>query len=306
MEKRQIGQSDLFVSPLTLGCMSLGSNLQEAKEIIHTATDRGINHLDTADLYGFGANEAIVGEAIKKKRKELILTSKVGNHFDANKKSWFWDPSPTYIEHALDASLSRLQTDYLDLYLLHGGTIEDPIDGIIDTFERLKEKGKIRAYGISSIRPNVINEYIEKSNIDAIMMQYNIFDNRPESLFSLMKDKGISVLARGPLAKGILSHQSAKQIERKAYDGYLTYSQETLAGHISSLKSSTHSLTRLAFQYVLHEPLVATAVFGASSLEQVEENTGILHDLELDVYTNKWIQNNIEKMAYTNHLIKGS
>src|SRR5699024_10074009 len=148
MKKRQIGKSDLFVSPLTLGGMSLGTDKKIATEIIHAAIDSGINHLDTADLYDFGKNETIIGEAIKDNRQELILTSKVGNHFDKTNETWFWDPSPAYIEKALDNSLMQLQTDYLDLCLLHGGTIEDPIDDVIETFERLKEKGKIRSFGI--------------------------------------------------------------------------------------------------------------------------------------------------------------
>src|SRR5699024_5485574 len=118
MNKRQIGKSDLFVSPLTLGGMSLGTDKKIATEIIHAAIDGGINHLDTEDIYDFGENETIIGEAIKDKRQELILTFKVGNHFDKAKETWFWDPSPAYIEKALDDSLRRLQTDYLDLCLL--------------------------------------------------------------------------------------------------------------------------------------------------------------------------------------------
>src|SRR5699024_12614037 len=138
MRKNRIGKSSIFVSPLSLGCMSLPSNKSDASAIVHHALESGINHLDTADLYAFGANEKIVGDIIKQKRDDIILTTKVGNHFDAEKESWFWDPSKRYIETAIDASLRRLKTDYIDLYLLHGGTIEDPIDDTREACENLK------------------------------------------------------------------------------------------------------------------------------------------------------------------------
>lgn len=304
MNKRQIGRSDLFVSPLTLGCMSLGTNEKNAREIIHAAIDCGINHLDTADLYDFGKNEKVIGRAIKDKRQELIVTSKVGNHFDKAKESWFWDPSPAYIEQAIDNSLTRLQTDYLDLCLLHGGTIDDPIDDVIESFERLKKMGKIRSYGISSIRPNVIREYAHKSNIDAIMMQYNILDNRPEELFSIIAANKISVLARGPLAKGILSNQSKQQIAKKAVDGYLTYDPSSLQDMMLALQESKQSITKLAFQYVLHDTTVASAVFGASSLAQLQENSALLNDLSMDDKTYSLIKKQQKQLTYDAHRIE--
>lgn len=90
------------------------------------------------------------------------------------------DPSKAYIKEAVKKSLTRLKTDYIDLYQLHGGTIEDNIDETIEAFEELKQEGVIRYYGISSIRPNVIKEYVKKSNIVSIMMQFSLFDRRPE------------------------------------------------------------------------------------------------------------------------------
>lgn len=304
MNKRQIGKSDLFISPLTLGSMSLGTNKKIATEIIHAAIASGINHIDTADLYDFGKNETIIGEAIKDKRHELIVTSKIGNHFDKTKETWFWDPSPAYLENALDNSLRRLQTDYLDLCLLHGGTNEDPIDDVIESFERLKEKGKIRSYGISSIRPNVIHEYAHKSNIDAIMMQYNILDNRPEELFSMIAENNISVLARGPLAKGILSNQSKQQMAKKAVDGYLTYDSSSLQDMMSALHETKQSITKLAFQYILHDTTIASAVFGASSLTQLQENSALLNDLSMDEKTYVWLKQQQKQLIYDAHRIK--
>lgn len=121
----------------------------------------GINYLDTADLYDFGRNEEIVGEAIKSRRQDVILATKAGNRWEEGKPGWFWDPRKAYIKEAVKRSLKRLQTDYIDLYQLHGGTIEDNIDETIEAFEELKQEGVIRHYGISSIRPNVLKEYVK-------------------------------------------------------------------------------------------------------------------------------------------------
>ncbi|WP_042145807.1 aldo/keto reductase [Paucisalibacillus sp. EB02] len=279
MKKNRLGNSDIEISVLTLGCMSLGTDKENAKEIINLALDSGINHLDTADLYEFGLNEEIVGEAIKGKRNQVILTTKVGNHFNKDTKEWFWNPSKTYIQFEVKESLRRLQTDYIDFYMLHGGTLDDPIDETIEAFEELKKEGVIRAYGISSIRPNVIREYVKKSSIDGVMTQYSLLDRRPEEeTLDLLYKHNISVLARGPLAKGLLSNNAKEQIEKKGRDGFLDYTFKELQETHQKLSSISDNLNELSLQYVLKHPAVASAVFGASSIEQVKENT--LFDVE--------------------------
>ena len=180
MKKRKLGNSDLWVTELGLGCMSIGTDEKAAREIIETALDEGINYFDTADLYDFGENEKIIGAALKEVREQVILATKVGNRWNTEKSGWSWDPTKSYIMEAVKQSLKRLGTDYIDLYQLHGGTIEDPIDETIEAFEELKSAGYIRQYGISSIRPNVIHEYVKKSDITSVMMQYSILDRRPE------------------------------------------------------------------------------------------------------------------------------
>lgn len=275
MKQNELGTSGIFISELTLGCMSLGTDPEKARRIIDAALDSGINHLDTADLYDFGKNEELVGQAIRHKRQQLILTSKVGNHFDPKTGTSFWDPSREHILNGAKESLRRLGTDYLDFYMLHGGTTDDPIEESIDAFETLKKEGLIRAYGISSIRPNVIREYVKRSAIDGVMMQYSLLDRRPEEkILGLLGENRISVLARGPLAKGMLSTAALQQLEKKGDSGYLDYSAEQLKETVHKLQSFAggRPLNELAFGYVLRHPGIATAVFGASSAAQLEEN----------------------------------
>ncbi|SDL64286.1 aldo/keto reductase [Sediminibacillus halophilus] len=305
MDKRQIGKSDLFVSQVGLGCMSLGTDEKKAEYIIEEALDSGINYLDTADLYDLGKNEEIVGKALKGKRDRVILATKVGNHFNNQNGDWFWDPSKKYIKSEVKESLRRLGTEYIDLYQLHGGTIDDPIDETIEAFEELKQEGVIRYYGISSIRPNVIREYIERSSIVSVMMQYSLLDRRPEEqILDLLHENNISVLARGPLAKGMLSDQAHEKVASKGKDGYLDYSLEELQTITERLKAYTGSdrtRTALALQYVLQHPAVASAVFGASSSRQLQDNLSIQSAEPLTTEDVNQLKSISKPIQYTQH-----
>ncbi|ASF39766.1 aldo/keto reductase [Halobacillus halophilus] len=305
MKKRQIGKSDLYVSEISLGCMSLGTDEKKAKSIIDRAIDAGVNYLDTADLYDFGANEKIVGKAIQGRREDLIIGSKAGNNFTQGQEGWTWDPSKKHIKRAVKDSLQRLGTDYIDLYQLHGGTIDDPMDETIEAFDELKQDGLIREYGISSIRPNVIREYVNRSNISSVMMQYNALDRRPEEeILDLLSENDISVLARGPLAKGMLSSKGHHKASQKAEDGFLDYSQEEILALTEKWQdygSDARTPTALALQYVLHHPAVATAVFGASSVEQVEDNLSYLEADPLTEQIFSEIQTMTRPITYQKH-----
>lgn len=253
--------------------MSLGTEEKKARAIIETALDEGINYFDTADLYDFGVNEKLVGRALKELREQVVLATKVGNRWNQEQSGWSWDPSKAYIKEAAKQSLKRLGTDYIDLYQLHGGMIDDPIDETIEAFEELKAEGIIRYYGISSIRPNVIREYVKKSSIVSVMMQYSILDRRPEEeALPLLQEHGISVVTRGPLAKGLFSDKMLEKISEK---GYQDYSQQELLDVLPMLKEKLafeRSFTEVALQYNLANPTVASVVAGASSPEQIRSN----------------------------------
>lgn len=286
--------------------MSLGQDKNKAKEIIDTALAQGINHLDTADLYDFGLNEEIIGEIIKDRRQDIILTTKAGNHFSKETKDWFWDPSKGYIVQAAKESLKRLQTDYIDFFMLHGGTLDDPIEETIEAMEELKQDGLIRAYGISSIRPNVIDTFINKSSIDGVMLQYNLLDRRPEeNVLKQLESNQISAIVRGPLAKGMLSTYYKENITKKAAKGFLDYNQTELletAEAIAELAGGM-PMNELALKYVLQHPAVTTITFGASTKEQVMENTAadLTADLPEDLYVK--LKEHTKRNIYEQHRV---
>jgi aryl-alcohol dehydrogenase-like predicted oxidoreductase len=277
MKKRKLGKSNILVSELGLGCMSIGTDEKSAHEIINAALEEGINYFDTADLYDRGLNEKLIGQALKNVREDIVIATKVGNRWNQEGDGWFWDPSKTYIKEAVKNSLKRLGTDYIDLYQLHGGTLEDPIAETIEAFEELKAEGFIRSYGISSIRPNVIREYIQKSSIDFVMMQYSILDRRPEEeSLPLIQQHGISLVTRGPLAKGLLSNRALDNVRSSFKEnGYLDYSWTELNELLLTLKDKlavSRSMTEISLQFNLANPAVTSVVAGASSPAQLREN----------------------------------
>ena len=277
--------------------MSLGNDDKEIERIIHRALDAGINFFDTADLYNKGQNERSVGKALKTKRSNVILATKVGNQLRADGSGWDWNPRKDYILQAIDKSLERIQTDYIDLYQLHGGTIDDPIDETIEAFEILKQQGKIRHYGISSIRPNVIREYVKRSSITSVMMQYSLLDRRPdETCLELLKENNIGVLSRGALAQGLLVNKPAKQ-----YQGYSSEQVGKVAAAVHSISNKQRTEAQTAIRFVLQNPAITSAVIGMRTIEQLNEivetsNTPLLTTEEL-----KRLSNIIPSNIYEQH-----
>lgn len=267
MQYRTLGHSGLSVSEISFGCMSLEVASSKVPAILHRAIDLGINLFDTADLYDKGVNEEVVGAALKNKRDHVLIASKVGNQWKADGSGWDWNPRKEYILDCIDKSLQRLKTDHIDLYQLHGGTMEDPIDDVIETFERLQQAGKIRFYGISSIRPQVIREWVKRSRLTSVMMQYSLLDRRPEeSSLSLLKENNIGVLARGTLAKGMLAGKPASV--------YLDHSErevQTASYLTASLSGAARSASQTATQFVLSHQAITTAVTGIRTLAQLED-----------------------------------
>lgn len=267
MKYRLIKRANLEVSEIAFGCMSLGEDHEENARLIHHAIGAGINYFDTADLYQKGFNEETVGNALLGKRQEVLLATKVGNEWNADGEGWRWNPSKNYILKAVEGSLKRLRTDYIDLYQLHGGTIDDPIDEVIEAFEKLKEDGKIRHYGLSSIRPTVVAEYISRSAAVSDMLQYSLFDRRPEEqLLSLLGDAGAGVMVRGGLAKGLLAGKDISD-----YLNNSSKSVELLIDKLVSFSNEKIGLSHLSIQWLLANSLVSSVVIGIRKMEQLED-----------------------------------
>ncbi|MGZ9420082.1 aldo/keto reductase [Staphylococcus epidermidis] len=300
--QKNILKSGIEISELGLGCMSLGTDYKKAQPIIESAIDNGITYFDTADIYDQGVNEEIVGQALKKhqNRDDIVIGTKVGNRL-TDDGHMTWDPSKKHIKESVKGSLKRLGLNHLDLYQLHGGTIDDPLDETISAFDELKQEGYIRAYGISSIRPNVIDYYLKNSQIETLMSQFNLIDNRPETLINDVHDKQVKILARGPVFKGLLTSKSVDVIDEKFKNGVLDYTQDELGSTIASIKELESNLTALSFKYLTSHDAMGSIIVGASSVEQLEENVrNYYKEISLDQI--KSARNRVKDIEYTQHL----
>lgn len=264
-----LGNSDIHLQhPVAFGCMSLQSADQEASYVLRKAADEGIQLFDTADLYEKGANEILVGKALAPIRQHIYLCSKVGNAWRPDGSGWDWNPRKEYLITAVEQSLKRLKTDYLDLCLLHGGTKEDPFDEVYEAFVTLQQQGKIRYYGLSSLRPNVIRTWIDHSEMIALMIPYSLLDRRAEEeIWSWLEKAKISALVRGTTAQGLL-------LKDKTQD-YLDYA----AKDIQSLKIEIQqhaqqegvSPLHILLQCALSPSVVQAAVLGMRNEQQLKE-----------------------------------
>jgi aryl-alcohol dehydrogenase-like predicted oxidoreductase len=294
---QQLGKSDLNISRIGFGCMSLKPNDAESEKILHRAIELGLNYFDTADLYDKGANEELLGRTLKQKRNQIILATKAGNQWRADGSGWDWNPRKEYILQCAEQSLKRLQTDYIDLYQLHGGTMNDPIEETMEAFEQLAKEGKIRYYGISSIRPNVIRYWLQHSNIVSVMTQYSLLDRRPEKeTLNLLKERNIGVVVRGSVAQGLLVNKPSKV--------YLNYSEEEVskaAKAIQSFSNDQRNSAQTAIQFVLNHDAVTSAIVGMRTMQQLEEAVAAINALMLTSSEMKQLKNVLPANTYQDH-----
>ncbi len=302
MTYRKLRTSGIEVSTIALGCMSLGTEKTRGERIIRRALDLGITLFDTADMYDHGANEELVGSTLHGVRDKVVIATKVGNRLRADGSGWDWDPSAEYILKEVHESLRRLHTDYIDLYQLHGGTVDDPTDETVKAFERLVRDGTIRAWGISSIRPNVVRRYAAlarsgAARISSEMVQYNILDRRPEEeILDTAASAGISVLVRGAVAGGLLAGKPpAAYLDLTASE--VRKAQEALR----AICGPGEDMASAAIRFALGNPAVTAVVAGAGSVAQVETNTAASDSPPLGDDDLRSLRDAVRQLRYSDH-----
>jgi aryl-alcohol dehydrogenase-like predicted oxidoreductase len=299
---RRLGTSGIEVSRIALGCMSLGTEKARAERIIRRAFDLGVTLFDTADLYDHGVNEELVGSALRGVRDGAVIATKVGNRWRPDGSGWDWDPSGEYILKEVHQSLRRLQTDYIDLYQLHGGTIDDPIDETVRAFERLLADGTIRAWGISSIRPNVVRRYAAMARsgaarISSEMVQYSVLDRRPEEeILDAAGSAGLGVLVRGATAGGLLAGKPPAACLGLA-ESEVRAAQEALR----AVGGAGADPARAAIRFALSHPAVTAVVAGASSLAQAEANAAAADSPPLGEGDERALRVSVRQLSYASH-----
>lgn len=222
MNRRTLGRDGLQVSVLGLGCMSMSGvyghgDEQESIAVINRALDLGMNFLDTADMYGLGGNEELVGRAIKGRRDEVVLATKFGVKRDGNTRTI--ENSPEYIRAACDASLRRLGIDHIDLYYMHRRNPDVPIAESVGAMAELVGQGKVRHLGLSEVSAETLRQAAAVHPIAALQSEYSLFTRGLESEILLTaRELGIGLVAYSPISRGLLSAAMPRTDELAAED----------------------------------------------------------------------------------------
>ncbi|MBU0507288.1 aldo/keto reductase [bacterium] len=211
MKMRKLGLSGPTVSVQGLGCMGMSEfygprNDEESIRVIHRALDLGVNFLDTADMYGCGHNEELVGKALKGRRNKVILATKFGNIRGPNGEFLGVSGKPDYVQKACEASLKRLGVDVIDLYYQHRVDLETPIEETVGAMSRLVEQGKVRWLGLSEAAPQTIRRAYAVYPVTALQTEYSLWERVVESeILPACRKLGIGFVAYSPLGRGFLS-----------------------------------------------------------------------------------------------------
>jgi aryl-alcohol dehydrogenase-like predicted oxidoreductase len=210
MEQRQLGKSGIKVSALGLGLMSMSgvygnANDDESIKVVHYALDQGINFLDSADMYGWGHNETLLGKALKGRRDKVVVATKFGQVKAADGKQSV-DGRPDYVMQACDASLKRLGIEAIDLYYQHRVDTNTPIEETVGAMKRLVEQGKVRALGLSEARPETIRRAHKVHPIAAVQNEYSLlYRQEGEETLKATRELGIALVPYAPLGRSMLT-----------------------------------------------------------------------------------------------------
>lgn len=306
MKYRELGNTGIEVSQIGLGTWQLGGTAdlggkaigwanvddQSSLRTLERAYELGITLFDTADAYGRGHSEELIGKTFRGRRDKIVISSKFGNR-EMKDGSWGKDFSPSYLRTALEASLRRLNTDYIDLYHMHSPRDNSWMkEDTVAELEKLRGEGKIRAFGLSVKPPEAgdpevqaleaMNAYPELSFFQIV---YNILEQAPaQSFFPRAMEMQRGIIVRVPLASGFLSGKITRETrfpkKDNRHDRYPPERIESLAKLVDSLSflhiPGKRSLAQAALQYVLAHPGITTVIPGARIPEQVEANAAAL------------------------------
>lgn len=280
MKYCKLGKTDISISRITHGCMELGGGRWKTLDkesninLLKTALENGITTFDTAEGYGAGASEYIVGEALKNRRKDCVIATKV---LPDNLRA-------ADVRKAAEASLKRLQTDYIDLLYIHWPNAGIPVSETLSEFIRLKEEGKIRAIGVSNFSLEQLKEAMAITHIDALQPEYNLLQRKIEDgILAYCADNQISVLSYNSIAKGILSgvfHFNGVKLdeedfrnEKPLFSPDNIETEKPLLNYLKELASAHQAtISQIAAAWVLARRGMSSAIIGTQNLRHFVEN----------------------------------
>jgi aryl-alcohol dehydrogenase-like predicted oxidoreductase len=299
MKTRKLGNTEIEISAIGLGCMGMVSSKgfygpsDDALSIavIHRALDLGVNFLDTADIYGQGENEELVGKALKGRRDQAVLATKFGNVVRPDGSGYDINGTPAYVRRAAETSLRRLGVEVIDLYYQHRVDPKTPIEETVGAMARLVEEGKVRYLGLSEAAPATIRRAHAVHPISALQTEYSLWTRDPEDeLLGLTEDLGITFVAYSPLGRGFLTG-AFKSVEDLAPDDWRRSNPRfqgenfqknlELVDEIQTMaREKGVTAAQLALAWLLTRGEQVVPIPGSRRIERLEENTAAA-DLKL-------------------------
>jgi aryl-alcohol dehydrogenase-like predicted oxidoreductase len=287
MQKRKFGNSDLQVSQLGLGCMGMSEfygsyNDDESLKVIDYAIEHGINFLDTADMYGSGKNEILIGKALTQKRDKVVIATKFGVVRGENGSFQGVNGKPEYVKLACEKSLQRLGVDCIDLYYQHRVDSNTKIEDTVGAMAELVAEGKVKYLGLSEASEEMIRRAHKVHPITAVQTEYSLWSNDLEAVIPVCRELGIALVPYSPLGRGFLSgkYKSVEDFEEGDFRRFNPrFSAENFSKNLEIVKkveeiakSKSVTTSQIALAWVISKGKDVFPIPGTKKIQYLQEN----------------------------------
>lgn len=289
IEKRVLGKSGIEVPVVSVGLWAIGGDQwgptedQESLNVIDRALELGVNFFDSADVYGGGHSEELLGQSMNGRRDQFIVATKIGWKDFSDQRGCSAYDTPEKLIAGVESNLRRLGTDYIDIIQYHVDFREPSMEAVVEGFQKLQADGKVRGYGVSTSDFAYLQVFNKDNQTSTLQIDYSILHRMPENeIFPYCQDHDIGILVRGPLAMGILAgkftaeskfpEDDFRQRWHENPEEYQVFLQDLKKVERLRPLAQERTMAQLALQFAITDPAVTCVIPGAKTVKQLEEN----------------------------------